>query len=150
MRPVRTPDSCRCRLLGLHAGAAPVTASFWLIDAPDSPREQSHHNADGAGIGVFDDAGEPHLDKQPIAAYADDELTRAARTARSRTFVAHVRYASVGAHTIANTDPFTLDGRIFAHNGTLEGLDPLNERILELGAAGPVLGARTVNGSAAP
>ena len=82
-----------CRLFGMHAGAQPVTASFWLIDAPDSPREQSHHNADGAGIGVFDDAGEPHLDKQPIAAYADDELTRAARTARSRTFVAHVRYS---------------------------------------------------------
>ncbi len=51
---------------------------------------------------------------------------------------------------IANTHPFTMDGRIFAHNGTIEGLDPLNERILELGAAGPVLGARTVNGSAAP
>jgi glutamine amidotransferase len=129
-----------CRLFGLHAGAQPVTASFWLIDAPDSLRRQSHHNPDGAGIGVFDHAREPRLDKQPIAAYADDEFTRDARTARSRTFVAHVRYASVGAHTIANTHPFTMEGRIFAHNGTLEGLDALDERLLELGAAGLVLG----------
>ncbi len=129
-----------CRLFGLHAGADPVTASFWLLDAPDSLREQSHRNPDGAGIGVFDEAGEPHLDKQPIAGYEDDEFTREARTARSRTFVAHVRYASVGAHTVANTHPFAMDGRILAHNGTLEGLDPLNERLFELGAAGLVLG----------
>lgn len=129
-----------CRLFGLHAGADPVAASFWLIDAPDSLRRQSHRNPDGAGIGVFDPDGQPHLDKQPIAAYDDDEFTRDARTARSRTFLAHVRYASVGAHTVANTHPFTMDGRIFAHNGTLEGLDPLNERLRELDASGLVLG----------
>src|SRR3954453_2198225 len=25
-----------CRLFGLHAGAEPVSATFWLLDAPDS------------------------------------------------------------------------------------------------------------------
>jgi glutamine amidotransferase len=129
-----------CRLFGLHAGAEPVTASFWLLDAPDSLREQSHRNPDGAGIGVFDAAGEPLLDKQPIAGYEDDEFTREARIARSRTFVAHVRYASVGAHTVANTHPFVMDGRIFAHNGTLGGIDLLDRRLFDLGAAGLVLG----------
>ena len=129
-----------CRLLGLHAGADPVTASFWLLDAPDSLREQSHRNPDGAGIGVFDVNGEPVLDKQPIAGYEDQEFAREARTACSRTFVAHVRYASVGAHTIANTHPFALDGRIFAHNGTLTGIDALDRRLVELDAAGTVLG----------
>jgi glutamine amidotransferase len=129
-----------CRLFGLHAGADPVTASFWLLDSPDSLREQSHRNPDGAGIGVFGPNGEPLLDKQPIAGYEDDEFTREARTARSRTFIAHVRYASVGAHTIANTQPFTMDGRIFAHNGTLTGIEELDRRLLELDAAGLVLG----------
>lgn len=129
-----------CRLLGLHAGADPVTASFWLLDSPDSLREQSHRNPDGAGIGVFGPNGEPVLDKQPIAGYEDDEFTREARTARSRTFIAHVRYASVGAHTIANTHPFTMDGRIFAHNGTLTGVEELDERLAELDATGLVLG----------
>src|SRR6478609_4690975 len=122
-----------CRLLGLHAGGDPVTASFWLLDAPDSLREQSHRNPDGAGIGVFDANGEPVLDKQPIAGYEDHEFTREARTARSRTFVAHVRYASVGAHTVANTHPFAMDGRLFAHNGTIEGLQELDGRLAELG-----------------
>jgi predicted glutamine amidotransferase len=129
-----------CRLFGLHAGADPVTASFWLLEAPDSLRGQSRHNPDGAGIGVFDPAGEPILDKQPIAAYADPEFSREARRARSRTFIAHVRYASVGAHAITNTHPFTMDDRIFAHNGTLEGLERLDQRLFDLGAAGLVLG----------
>lgn len=129
-----------CRLFGLHAGADPVTASFWLLDAPDSLREQSHRNPDGAGIGLFTGDGEPVLDKQPIAGYEDTEFAREARTARSRTFVAHVRYASVGAHTVANTHPFALDGRIFAHNGTLTGIDALDRRLAELDARGMVLG----------
>jgi predicted glutamine amidotransferase len=128
-----------CRLLGLHAGADPVTASFWLLDAPDSLREQSHRNPDGAGIGVFDASGVPVLDKQPIAGYEDHEFTREARIARSRTFVAHVRYASVGAHSVANTHPFAMDGRIFAHNGTLTRIEALDRRLDELDA-GPVLG----------
>ena len=42
-----------CRLFGLHAGAADVAATFWLLDAPDSLAAQSHRNPDGAGIGVF-------------------------------------------------------------------------------------------------
>ena len=129
-----------CRLFALHAGADPVTASFWLLDAPDSLREQSHRNPDGAGIGVFTAGGEPVLDKQPIAGYEDAEFTREARTARSRTFVAHVRYASVGAHTVTNTHPFALDGRIFAHNGTLTEINALDRRLAELDATGLVLG----------
>lgn len=129
-----------CRLFGLHAGADPVTASFWLLDAPDSLREQSHRNPDGAGIGVFAADGEPVLDKQPIAGYQDAEFAREARTASSRTFVAHVRYASVGAHTLANTHPFTRDGRIFAHNGTLTGIEALDRRLADLDATGLVGG----------
>ncbi|MBN9619721.1 MAG: hypothetical protein J0H43_08315, partial [Actinobacteria bacterium] len=31
-----------------------VTATFWLIDAPDNLAEQSRRNPDGTGIGVFD------------------------------------------------------------------------------------------------
>ncbi len=66
----REGGSAMCRLFGLHAGAEPVTATFWLLDAPDSLREQSHREPDGAGIGVFGPDGRPVLDKQPIAACA--------------------------------------------------------------------------------
>ena len=112
-----------CRLFGLHAGDEPVTATFWLLDAPDSLRDQSHREPDGAGIGVFGPDGLPVLDKQPIAASQTTSSPGRPRIAHSRTFVAHVRYASTGAHTVANTHPFTQDGRLFAHNGTFGGLD---------------------------
>ena len=129
-----------CRLLGIHAGPDPVTATFWLLDAPDSLREQSHREPDGAGIGVFAADGRPVVDKQPIAAWQDAEFARVARTARSRTFLAHVRYASTGAHTVANTHPFTQQGRLFAHNGAFGGLDELDGRLADLSVAGLVGG----------
>src|SRR5262252_4947116 len=108
-----------CRLLGLTAGREPVSASFWLLDAPDSLEVQSRRNADGSGIGFFGPSGTPVLDKQPEAAFRDAEFTREAKQARSAVFVAHVRWASVGGRTLQNTHPFTMQGRIMAHNGGL-------------------------------
>lgn len=118
-----------CRLLGLNAGREPVSASFWLVDAPDSLEVQSHRNVDGSGIGYFDPAGAPVLAKQPEPAYTDEEFLREARQARSVTFVAHVRYATAGSRTLANTHPFTMRGRIMAHNGGFGELDKLEEQL---------------------
>jgi glutamine amidotransferase len=118
-----------CRLLGLNAGHEPVSASFWLVDAPDSLEVQSHRNVDGSGIGFFDPAGAPVLDKQPEPAFTDAEFLREARQARSVTFVAHVRYATAGRRTLANTHPFEMRGRIMAHNGGFGGLDRLEEQL---------------------
>jgi len=129
-----------CRLFGLNAGTAPITATFWLLDAPDSLTTQSRHNPDGAGIGCYRPDGQILLDKQPLAAYADAEFATAARNLHGTTFVAHVRYASTGAHTVANTHPFQQDGRLFAHNGVVGGLDLLERRLSELDADGLVAG----------
>jgi predicted glutamine amidotransferase len=129
-----------CRLFGLHAGPRDVAATFWLIDAPDSLRAQSHRNPDGAGVGTFGPAGQPEVSKQPIAAWEDAQFAAAAQDLRGTTFVAHVRYASTGAHTMANTHPFQQDGRLFAHNGVVQGLSELDGRLADLGAAGLVGG----------
>jgi glutamine amidotransferase len=118
-----------CRLLGLTAGREPISASFWLLDAPDSLEVQSRRNADGSGIGFFDPAGTPVLDKQPEAAFQDEEFTREAKQARSPVFVAHVRWASVGGRTLRNTHPFTMQGRIMAHNGGLGDVGRLAGRL---------------------
>ena len=128
-----------CRLFGLHAGT-PVDAEFWLLEAPDSLAAQSHRNPDGAGIGAFGPSGRPEVSKQPIAAWQDTDFARAARHLRGTTFVAHVRYASTGAHTMANTHPFLQDGRLFAHNGVVQGLPDLDRRLAELGTADLVHG----------
>ena len=118
-----------CRLFGLTAGTARIQATFWLLDAPDSLEIQSHRNADGSGIGYFGPAGEPVLDKQPEPAFSDKEFTHAAKQAESSAFVAHVRWASTGGRSVANTHPFAMEGRIMAHNGGLGDLPRLQERL---------------------
>jgi len=129
-----------CRLLGMNAGARPVVATFWLLDAPDSLAAQSHRNPDGSGIGVFGAGGTPQVVKQPIAAWDDIAFATAARELTGTTFVAHVRHASTGGHTLVNTHPFEQRGRLFAHNGVVEGLDRLDARLAELGVTDLVRG----------
>ncbi|MBV8860995.1 MAG: class II glutamine amidotransferase [Mycobacterium sp.] len=129
-----------CRLFGLHAGTDVVTATFWLLDAPDNLAEQSRRNPDGTGLGVFDGQGRPQVRKQPIAAWQDSDFATEAHEMTGTTFIAHVRYATTGSHDVVNTHPFLQDGRIFAHNGVLEGLDVLDQRLREAGTADLVLG----------
>jgi predicted glutamine amidotransferase len=129
-----------CRLFGLHAGTNVVTATFWLLDAPDNLAEQSRRNPDGTGLGVFDGQGRPQVRKQPIAAWQDSDFATEAHQMTGTTFIAHVRYATTGSHDVVNTHPFLQDGRIFAHNGVLEGLDVLDDRLREVGTADLVLG----------
>jgi glutamine amidotransferase len=130
-----------CRLFGLHAGAAAVHATFWLLDAPDNLEAQSHLNPDGVGIGVFDADRVAKVDKQPVAAWDDMEFAAAARYLSGTTFIAHVRHATTGPHATVNTHPFEQNGRLFAHNGVVGGLDLLDARLAELGVFDLVLGA---------
>ncbi|MGX6608273.1 class II glutamine amidotransferase [Micromonosporaceae bacterium Da 78-11] len=124
-----------CRLFGLSAAPARITATFWLAEAPDSLTAQSHREPDGVGLGYFAPDGTAVLHKQPIAAYQDAAFAQDAREASSSTFLAHIRYATTGALRTENTHPFLQDGRLFAHNGVVAGLDRLDDKISqELGA----------------
>jgi glutamine amidotransferase len=113
----------------MNSGAEPVSATFWLLDAPDSVAVQSRRNADGSGIGFFDPAGRPVLDKQPEPAFSDPEFTREAKQATSTTFVAHVRLATAGGRATQNTHPFAMRGRIMAHNGGFGEIARLDEQL---------------------
>jgi predicted glutamine amidotransferase len=117
-----------CRLFGLHAGEA-VKATFWLLEAPDSLAVQSRRNPDGYGLATFAADGAVEVEKRPVAAYEDEEFAREANERESATFLAHVRYASVGALVPANTHPFARDGLVFAHNGHIDGLDALEREL---------------------
>src|ERR1700730_3903732 len=129
-----------CRWFGLHAGRFVTTATFWLLDAPDSLAAQSKRNPDGTGIGVFDGDGRPGLRRQAIAAWEDHALACEAHQLSGTTLIAHVRYASTGKIDVLNTHPFRQDGRLFAHNGVVGGLDVLDARLAELSVADLVLG----------
>ncbi|QMU77359.1 class II glutamine amidotransferase [Streptacidiphilus sp. PB12-B1b] len=123
-----------CRLFGLSSAPHRIKATFWLVEAPDSLEVQSRGNPDGTGVGVFTPDGAAVAYRQPQAAWEDRDFALEAGELESATFVAHVRFASTGELTTANTHPFEQDGRLFAHNGVIEGLDQLDARLSELGA----------------
>lgn len=129
-----------CRLFGLHTGAQPQTCSFWLLNAPDSLSRQSHQQPDGAGIGTFTPNGQPHLVRSALAAYLDPDFARAAQALTGTSFVAHVRFATEGELSVANTHPFEQEGRMFAHNGVIRSLDVLDRELVRRGVASLVLG----------
>lgn len=120
-----------CRLFAMSGGPQRVHATFWLLEAPDSLAQQSHREPDGTGLGTYDPQGHPVVSKRPLAAYEDREFACEAKTIASRTFVAHVRYASTGAVSPVNTHPFEQRDRLFAHNGVIQGLDRLEHELGE-------------------
>jgi glutamine amidotransferase len=113
----------------MSGGAQRVSATFWLLEAPDSLALQSRREPDGTGLGWFGEDGRPQLSKQPIAAYEDREFARAARELESTVFLAHIRYATTGAIELRNTHPFEQRGRLFAHNGVIEDLERLEHEL---------------------
>lgn len=119
-----------CRLLGVLS-TKPVDAAAWLADAPQALLRQSavdkkRRQGDGWGAGWFE-KGRPHVLKSARPMYRDPAtLRRAARYARGRTLVGHVRWASnplklprkqlIG---LPHSQPFRHGRWLFAHNGTL-------------------------------
>jgi predicted glutamine amidotransferase len=118
-----------CRLFGMNGGAEPVQATFWLLEAPDSLAEQSRRNPDGFGLGTFDETGAPEVVKGAVAAHDDEGFARQAREETSCTFNAHVRFRSTGPVAFENTHPFVQEGRLFGHNGVIDGLPALEDRL---------------------
>lgn len=112
-----------CRLFGMLA-AEPVAAQFWLLGATDSVLDQSYRNPDGTGLAHYV-GREPVVEKQPIAAYEDQEFAAEARSAHSHLFVAHIRHATRGEPRPENTQPFSHGSLVFAHDGTIDGLEDL-------------------------
>ena len=129
-----------CRLFGMTGGGERVRATFWLLEAPDSLSQQSRRNPDGTGVGYYHGDGTPRVEKQPLAAFEDRRFAQEARELCSRTFVAHVRYASGTPVSLENTHPFEQDGRLFAHNGVIGDLPALEA---ELGDAMSIVQGQT-------
>ena len=111
--------------------AAPhrARATFWLLQAQDSLVVQSRREPDGTGLGYFAPDGTPRVDKRAIAAFEDRAFAREAREVQSKTFVAHIRYATAGGLAAENTHPFEQHGRLLAHNGVIEDLAKLEAQL---------------------
>lgn len=118
-----------CRLFGLAASPRRVHATFWLLEAPDSLSMQSRREPDGVGLAAFEVNGSPLVFKRPVAAFADPTFATEAHEMFGSTFIAHIRYASTGGLSTANTHPFCQDNRLMAHNGVIEDLPVLEAEV---------------------
>jgi predicted glutamine amidotransferase len=105
-----------CRLFGA-AASAPVDISFELLKAPNPIVEQSQAHDSGWGIAYYR-GGTATVQRFPHAAHADPEFSGVANC-ESPLFVVHVRRATVGGLSPANTHPFERESCVYAHNGTI-------------------------------
>jgi glutamine amidotransferase len=108
-----------CRVLGSVA-AEPVSLRHELLDAANPLIRQSEQGDSGWGMAAYRRAEgeEPRCMRFPERAAADGELDGAAST-EARLFNVHVRRATIGGLSSANTHPFCLGPYSFSHNGTI-------------------------------
>ena len=112
-----------CQLLGMNANT-PTDLMFSFTGF--STRAAEHQ--DGFGIAFFEGAGVRLLvDAQSARQSPVAEMVRRFPI-HSRSIIAHIRKATQGRVTLANTHPFVRElwGRywVFAHNGDLKGFAP--------------------------
>ncbi|MGD2133729.1 MAG: class II glutamine amidotransferase [Maricaulaceae bacterium] len=124
-----------CRLYALRA-SEPTKVECSLVHAQNALMAQSredlagHSHAHGWGVAAYEDHA-PHVERQAWAAYHGEHFRRAAARVYATTVLAHVRDATVGEPTLANTHPFTHERWSFAHNGTLPAFDAVRPLLLE-------------------
>jgi predicted glutamine amidotransferase len=108
-----------CRLFGFRS-EVPAAVHPSLVTEKNSLLQQSREHKDGWGIASYDPGKQPLVAHGLGPAHCDPDFERVSSRVSSRTVVAHVRLASVGAVERRNTHPF-LHGRwCFVHNGTVK------------------------------
>jgi predicted glutamine amidotransferase len=108
-----------CRVLGC-VSAEPASIRHELVEAENPLIRQSEEHDSGWGMAVYEraDGLDPLLLRFPEAAYGDGDFL-GATSKRGRIFNVHVRRATMGGLSLANTHPFCLGSYSFGHNGTI-------------------------------
>lgn len=114
-----------CRWMAYQGN--PIYLEEWLFEPDHSLIHQSLSarksevtvNADGFGLGWYDEREEPGLYHEILPAWSDCNLKSLARHIKSGLFFAHVR-ASTGTSTArSNCHPFGYKNWLFMHNGQI-------------------------------
>jgi len=134
-----------CRLFGLHAGRSPVTATFWLVGPPTASRRRAVATPT-ARYRRLRQRRRARRRQATLAAWNDPAFAEEAHELHGTTFVAHVRHASTGSNTVANTHRSSKTAAV-RHNGVVQGTDQLDAHLRELGAGALVHVTRTASAS---
>lgn len=113
-----------CELFALSA-SEPIDIKLSLAELAQHGGVTSIH-ADGWGV-AFLDGRDAHVFREPSAAARSPWIEcLQSHAVRSSTVMAHIRHATQGAITLANTQPFVRElwgqVHVYAHNGHLGGL----------------------------
>lgn len=104
-----------------------------LVEQAHAPREtiSATVNADGFGVGWYDEAGAPAAYRTLLPAWADPNLPPLGRSLTSAVWLANVRSATDPLSSgFANTQPFHDERLMFLHNGFVAGFgDGLRSRL---------------------
>ena len=117
-----------CRHYCFRANA-PTKVECTLIRAQNALISQSRADRrgvahpDGWGVAVYDN-DHPWIERRAAAAYEDLHFSTTAERVYAETVVAHVRKATVGEPSLANTHPFAHACWTFTHNGTVTAHSP--------------------------
>ena len=122
-----------CRLYGFRSSILSGVHQS-LIAAENALALQSERHRDGWGlahyVGLF-----PHLIRNDQRAGADALYRELSAVVATRTFVAHIRRATVGNVNVLNCHPFQHGAWTFAHNGEISAYAdnaPLQQRVRAL------------------
>lgn len=110
---------------------APLQLGRFLLEPPHGLVQQAHApretlsatvNADGCGIGWYDDEGAPAAYRTLLPAWADPNLPALGRSLTRPVWLANVRSATDPLSSgYANTQPFHDERLMFLHNGFVAG-----------------------------
>ncbi|QDT02112.1 Amidohydrolase EgtC [Rubripirellula lacrimiformis] len=98
-----------------------------LIQSRSDEIGRSH--SDGWGIGYYED-GLACVERSAAAAHHGLHFSNTAERVYSSTVISHVRLATVGTPAIENCHPFHWGNWVFAHNGTVQGIETLRPAML--------------------
>lgn len=125
-----------CRWLAYSGN--PIRPELLLHDAKYSLVQQSRRdrlaggypNADGFGLGWYDDRDVPGLYRSIAPAWGDRNLRELAGHIESRLFLAHVRAATGTPVEQTNCHPFRHGRWLFVHNGYIDDYVRLRRELL--------------------
>lgn len=139
-----------CQLLGMNCNTP--TDIMFSFEGFRRRGGITDHHADGFGIGFFEGKGVRLFhDDKPSANSPVADLVRAYQI-KSENVIAHIRKASQGQTSLANTHPFMREMWggywLFAHNGHLIDFSP-NRANFSTPSAQPIPNARSATSSTA-